>query len=713
VAFIVLVAGAAAVVSALGSPTGLDSAAKVGSLIAALTPLVLGLIYWARRSPVVRAVVPTPEQVAAAQRQLADLVLAQWRAEIVVRQLDDPAPLSVRWRLTELDAAERAEHSTRPKLLRYLAGEGITRFEGRSDLISEIVALFRRLQRRRLVILGDPGMGKTTLAVLLLRDLLEHPQPEEPVPVLLSMSGWDPGAESLHAWAARRLAEDYPALRAADFGPDVARPLVDQRRILLVLDGLDELPERVRPGILDQLNAAAADPLILTCRSAEYETALTDQGRRRLTSAAVIEPDPLTATDAANYLQRNLTPDAARRWAALLSTLKNDQNSPISQALSTPLALWLLRKVYLEPGAAPTELCDTTRFATANALTEHLLDHLVEALITANPPRRDIGEEHTFRPRRAWEPSDAKEWLSYLAHRQKTIGSRDLAWWQLNLAVRRRTKMLIALGLSLVLVCAFMLTFGLVLGPEFGITFGPVFVLVGGIAFVTLHRSPAEVPAYIDLRLRGRVRLLGRKLTAWPSIRAGLVFGLVAGLVFGFIVASEFGLVEGIEGVLIGGIAFGLIFQLVFGFVAWAKTPLTNDRPQTPTVTFRRDLRLVYLYSVAFGIGFMLVGLVFGIGFLPAPELVTLIGLGLVFGLLAGFVFGLGQLSGQYLVAVAVLHVRGLLPLRLLTFLDDAHRLGILREAGPVYQFRHAELQDRLAKNHVSGLSVSQVRDIP
>ncbi|MFF5301355.1 hypothetical protein ACFY5F_18530 [Streptomyces sp. NPDC013161] len=32
-----------------------------------------------------------------------------------------------------------------------------------------------------------------------------------------------------------------------------------------------------------------------------------------------------------------------------------------------------------------------------------------------------------------------------------------------------------------------------------------------------------------------------------------------------------------------------------------------------------------------------------------------------------------------------------------MTFLDDAHRLGLLRAVGPVYQFRHAEFQDHLA----------------
>lgn len=32
-----------------------------------------------------------------------------------------------------------------------------------------------------------------------------------------------------------------------------------------------------------------------------------------------------------------------------------------------------------------------------------------------------------------------------------------------------------------------------------------------------------------------------------------------------------------------------------------------------------------------------------------------------------------------------------------MAFLEDAHRLGLLRVVGSAYQFRHAELQDHLA----------------
>jgi hypothetical protein len=39
----------------------------------------------------------------------------------------------------------------------------------------------------------------------------------------------------------------------------------------------------------------------------------------------------------------------------------------------------------------------------------------------------------------------------------------------------------------------------------------------------------------------------------------------------------------------------------------------------------------------------------------------------------------------------------GCLPFRLIRFLDDAYRRGVLRQVGPVYEFRHVELRRYLA----------------
>jgi hypothetical protein len=43
------------------------------------------------------------------------------------------------------------------------------------------------------------------------------------------------------------------------------------------------------------------------------------------------------------------------------------------------------------------------------------------------------------------------------------------------------------------------------------------------------------------------------------------------------------------------------------------------------------------------------------------------------------------------------LHLRHRTPLGLMRFLEDARGRHLLRTVGPVYQFRHAALQDRLA----------------
>ena len=53
---------------------------------------------------------------------------------------------------------------------------------------------------------------------------------------------------------------------------------------------------------------------------------------------------------------------------------------------------------------------------------------------------------------------------------------------------------------------------------------------------------------------------------------------------------------------------------------------------------------------------------------------------------------------------------KGRLPRNLMPFLDDAHRLGLLRAVGPIYQFRHADLHDHLADDYSAAHSSQQKR---
>ncbi|REE95284.1 NACHT domain-containing protein [Thermomonospora umbrina] len=692
------------------------NAAQLVSVPLAVSPLVLAVLVWWRRGAVL-ADSPSAEQLDHARRTLAGLVLAQWRTEAALRQLDDPAPLAVHWRL---GAAGLMDQTGRLSRRRH-------RFHGRTDRIGELAQEFRGLARRRLVILGEPGSGKTTLAVLLVRELLEHPRQDEPVPVLLSMSGWHPAREPLREWLARRLAEDYPALRADVFGPGAPRALVAQRCILPVLDGLDEVPESVRPEIVQALNAAMgdADGIVLTCRTAEYRTVLADPGGDRLSAAAVIEPDPITPRAVAAYLADCLPPRPDGSWPRLLHRLRTGA-SPLAEALHTPLTLWLLRKVYLDTRRDPGHLLDPMAFPTAASVHDHLLDELTAAL---------TGSGHR---KRSWDARTAETWLGFLAHHLQRNRTRDLAWWRLRSAVPPHQLRMAAIPwTTLLFVVAYPVLLSLILelpyerlpvGALIGLAFGPVMglavgfagriraALVGGavalpaglatalvmfesddwrdspvfgltyisigvlpftVAFgLTASGSRGIAPGQVGLRLRGRFVSLLRHLLYVPV--AGV---LACALITPLALVADMRAGE----IVVLGMLYGAPLGMMVGLLRWATRPLARDAPHTPASTLRGDIRLSYVTGAAIGlISFPSVTLVAGF-FYPfwIPPLVC-----------AAL---LRNASTVYLLTLIVLAGRRRVPFRLMRFLDEAHRIGLLRQVGPVYQFRHAQLQDRLA----------------
>ncbi|WP_328401685.1 hypothetical protein [Nocardia sp. NBC_00403] len=112
--------------------------------------------------------------------RLAEAVGKRWHAEAKIRGRYDPEPLPVRWLLTERNISDHRHHfSARGRF-----------FDERSDQIVGLTTHFLALERRRLAILGEPGAGKSTLAVQILLQLLAVRKPDEPVPVVLTLARW-------------------------------------------------------------------------------------------------------------------------------------------------------------------------------------------------------------------------------------------------------------------------------------------------------------------------------------------------------------------------------------------------------------------------------------------------------------------------------------------------------------------------------------------
>ncbi|MGN9844184.1 NACHT domain-containing protein [Nonomuraea sp. H19] len=695
--------------------------------------LVGTVVAWAWRSTTATTPAADAVDVEAAAQVLAGLVERQWRTEARHRLLDDPEPIPVHWQLIADETV-----MSQPRLI---TAEAKLTFTGRMNDIAALADAFHGLTRRRLVIVGGAGMGKTTLAMQLLLRLLSTRAADQtgaregeivPVPVLLPVSGWDTGTHPrLQDWLAVRLAQDYPALAAPELGAGTAAALAEGGHILPVLDGLDEIPAPARAHVIAALNASltARDQLILTSRRAEFTTAIRETGRP-LTAAAVIVPKPITAQAAADYLTVCLPSFPSAAWTQALAALRSRTVPGLTQLTATPLGLWLIRAVYVAPGVDPAPLTGPLG-ADADALRAHLLDLLIPALIQARPPSTDPA--HHFRPRRVRDPDATRRHLTYLARAFPPAATRDITWWHIarttphirstaGLATGIAFALALAFGIATGIAFALALAFGIATGIAFdpasgielavdfatGIGIGITFGLASGL--VRARSWVNEKPGYADLRLRGRTSLFFR------SMKGALAFGITIGFVCGLTIASVSMLAVDLDsGVHLDfadfnadggfqvGIAAWLGITLASGLITWAEQP-TLESTSTPRSSWRADRALSLLRTVVTG---LVTGLVFGL----AAGLVTGLTIGFTIGFVCGLTFGLGAgfMMGSHhawlvcTMAVARLALEHRLPWRLMDFLDDAHRLGLLRAVGPVYQFRHAALHDHLAAADASG----------
>jgi hypothetical protein len=253
---------------------------------------------------------------------------------------------------------------------------------------------------------------------------------------------------------------------------------------------------------------------------------------------------------------------------------------------------------------------------------------------------------------------------------------------------------------------------GLVIGMVIGIVAGIVAGIATEIAALGTSGPPAR-PGRI-----GRPRL--RRVFTRRSLKSGLVAGLLVGLAGGFAVGLLSGFVYGLR----HGIAVGLVSGFVYGLAASLTGVLAvglanafedpdNTSSLSPAISWRNDRRHAMAIGLLVGllvglVVWLVVWLVYGLVSRLVSRLVSAIVVGIASGIAsgiaAGLMAGLGiSHSWPAALAAAQLARRWHTPLHLMNFLDDARERNVLHTVGPVYQFRHARLQDRLAAAAANG----------
>lgn len=650
--------------------------------------------------------------------ELAKQVRRQWEREEHVRQVHDPYPLPVRF-----EAAERSlfDHWAN---IRRTGPEADPEPLALAGGIGEITAVYRSIPSERLVVLGQPGSGKTILAVRFVLDWLHERSSDERVPVIFSLSSWNPTAVSLRDWMCHQIERDYRTLGASGAdGTTKAAALIYEDRILPVLDGFDEITEDLRGPALAALSQYPG-PLLLTSRPAEYAAA--KEKHDVLTAAACIELHTLKLDDIDRYLTRAsplITGRAAQTvWEPVMSELRAKPRSAgaenLTDALATPLMLALARAVYSDvPGREPAELLNTSRYPDSMSIQEYLLAEFVPASYRRLPPDIGIDKGSRAHRERRWNGERAERWLGYLAWHMREQDRHDLAWWELGTAMRRRSVMLVV-GVTVAIATG--IVAGLVYGSAAAISQGPVFGLttaVGagignglavGLTFGLMHGfasslrvgGPVFEPSQMDIRLH---RAGWKKVAVSLAPRTGA--GLVGGLLFGGLWATGSSLyaaavpdsshvpivVAARDELALGtglGLAIGLVAALGTGLEA-VSDRATATRPTALLATNRINV-LIQMTAVA-----VLIGTGYGVVLGPAP------------GLAAGLMVPLGLVTmtawGRWAVLVRIwLPLRRRAPWAMIAFLEDAYHRGVLRQAGAVYQLRHDRIQIQLADRFVN-----------
>lgn len=578
-------------------------------------------------------------RLADAADQLAKQVRGLWEREAAARRLTT-APIPVRWQWSPWpvtgSVAEAAGGSGAVRFAPLPGMKTVTPRTLRSGGLKDLFGVYGGLGSGRLMILGGPGSGKSGAAILLLLDALRHraslgtsdERAQVPVPVLLTVHGWDPASQRLTDWIAGRLVRDNEFLRAPEYGPDAPRQLLEGGHVTVILDGLDEMPGELRSVAVRALDTQATFRLVVLTRSQEMVAAVSDA---HLRGAAALELCRIDATQAANYLARCQIQPFPQPWHALVTRLGQDSASAVAQALDNPLMLTLTRDIYGSGGQAD-ELLDMARFPTREAVESHLLNQALPAAYAHRP-----GE-----PVPPYTAEQAHQWLGYLAKCMDQDGkTRDLAWWQVPRWVPAWPR---ALAITLALTFVYGI-YGLVVALVSAGGSTDVFAgLLGGLRY-------------------GLIFGFGLALVSSPAcdnttrIRNAIIAGLVIGIEEGFpewyadVPGNGFtdGLVLGTQKMLVAWLVVSLGFVIITAH--GARVP---RRRQRRAWWKRTNLRATVVAGLATGLTVKLIwGLIIGstewLLHGRSPGLAYLLSAGLVPGLLFGLAAGLGRRPYQQL----------------------------------------------------------------
>ena len=538
---------------------------------------------------------------------------------------------------------------------------------------------------RTLLILGEPGAGKTITLLKLAQHLVACAEDNVSclMPIVFNLSSWGIKQQTIADWLVQELWIKYQVPK------EVGKDWVEKQQLLLLLDGLDEVKANRRGACVEAINQFTQKygqtEMVVCSRIADYQVLSNRLQLRGAIYIRSLSPDQIN-----QYLD-----SAGEQLEGVKAFLQED--TALQELARSPLMLSIITLAY--QGKKASELPQT---GTLEVRRQHLFNAYIERMFK----RKQVNQ--------LYPKNQTLHWLTCLGQRMaQTSQSMFLIEQMQPTWLHTKAQKLYHFGVVLISVLIASVT-GLINVPNIGWNYALLTALFGGLSVGSIYTLNA-------LHHRKEIKVTEKLEWSWQSISQnlskGLLIGSGLGLVIGMITSiAEFNhyvieYKDAIErvfqlkvNVLSLGLIYALFVMLIIGLIYGLTGDIQSFNITTKTVKPNQGIWRSAMNALKIAVidGLIIVLFFFLIDVqLQGYSLLLALRYSLCYGLIGGLLFGLISSSGrvcvQHLTLRLLTHFNNYAPWNYARFLDYASERIFLQKVGGGYIFVHRMLLEHFA----------------
>ena len=416
---------------------------------------------------------------------------------------------------------------------------------------TKVIDIFDKIGAgRTLLILGEPGSGKTITLLELTRDLVARAEEDVNllIPVVFNLSSWAGKQQKIEDWLVEELGTKYQVHK------EIREPLVKKQQLLLLLDGLDEVKEEYQNSCIAALNQFKQDydtELVVCSRIKDYERL---SNPLKFQTAVYLKPLSL---EQVGYYLRSL----GTELTGLKILLKSD--TVLQNLAQSPLMLNIMTLTYHQVEDLPkTEVVDE-RERRSQLLNDYI--------------NKMFRRYNRYKGDKIYSEEQTRHWLIWLAQKmeQDPQGIFLIEQMQPTLLNSLLPKLIYSIGVGWIYTLLYGISIGLpfwwsygwlnalIIGVIFGIAFGlSIWLIIGLRIDFIIDEIILAIFKLIDKLRYGKIieqKYIKKVTTTTPNqgMKESAKRAFIGG-VFGAIIGAIMGIIQ--SEMLLIGIFFGLTF---------------------------------------------------------------------------------------------------------------------------------------------------------